>query len=130
MSKLSDFLAKRDTNITDEVAISATIPFKFKIRALNSDEYTTTQKECAKISKKGRTEFDSKKFNEQIILTACVDPDFKNAEEVKAAGCITPAQYLNKVLLPGEQANLVQAISFLSGFDKDLEELKGEAKNS
>lgn len=130
MSKLSEFLAKRDTNITDEVAISATIPFKFKIRALNSDEYTTLQKECAKISKKGRSEFDSKRFNEQVILTACVDPDFKIAEDVKAAGCMTPSQYLNKVLLPGEQTNLVQAISFLSGFDKDLEELKGEAKNS
>lgn len=129
MSKLSEFLAKRDTNITDEVTISANIPFKFNIRALNSDEYTTLQKECTKISKKGRTEFDSKRFNEQVIATACMDPDFKNAEEVKAAGCMTPSHYINKVLLPGEQINLVQAISFLSGFDKDLEELKGEAKN-
>lgn len=130
MSKLSEFLAKRDTNVTEEVMVSDKIPFPFKIRALTSDEYAQLQKECNKPMKKGKIEFDSAKFNEKTILLGCVDPDFKSEEEVKAAGCITPSQYIKKTLLPGEMNNLVQAISQLSGFDKDLDDLKGEVKNS
>lgn len=130
MTKLSEFLAKRDTNITEEVVVSDKIPFPFKIRALTSDEFTQIQKECNKPLKKGKFEFDSAKYNEKVILLGCVDPDFKSEADVKAAGCVTPGQYVRKALLPGEMSNLVQAISVLSGFDKDIDELKDEAKNS
>lgn len=130
MSKLTEFLAKRDTSITEEVRISEKIPFPFTIRPLTSDEFTQIQKECQRPMKKGKVEFDSARFNEKVILNGCVDPDFKKEEDVKAAGCVTPSQYLKKVLLPGEISNLVQAISELSGFDKDIEDLKDEAKNS
>ena len=68
-------------------------------------------------------------FNEQLIINYTVDPNFKDAEVVKKAGCMTPEQLVNKVLLAGEVATLVEEISALSGFDKDLEELREEAKN-
>lgn len=135
MSKLTDFLLNNTVeNLTEEVIVSDRFKvdgeiLKFKIKAVNPDEFSDLQKQCTKVGKKGKVNFDSKMFNEQLIINYTVDPNFKNAEVVKKAGCMTPEQLVNKVLLAGEVATLVEEISALSGFDKDLEELREEAKN-
>ncbi|HFD2064473.1 TPA: phage portal protein [Clostridium perfringens] len=135
MSKLMDFLVNNTVeNLTEEVVISDRFKvdgeiLKFKIKAVTPDEFSDLQKQCTKIGKKGKMNFDSKMFNEQLIVNYTVEPNFKEAEAIKKAGCITPEQLLNKTLLAGEVATLVEQISTLSGFDKDLEELREEAKN-
>ncbi|BDU83499.1 phage tail assembly chaperone [Clostridium perfringens] len=135
MSKLMDFLINNTIeNLTEEVVISDRFKvdgeiLKFKIKAVTPDEFSDLQKQCTKIGKKGKMNFDSKMFNEQLIVNYTVEPNFKDAEAIKKAGCITPEQLLNKTLLAGEVATLVEQISTLSGFDKDLEELREEAKN-
>ncbi len=135
MSKLTDFLLNNTVeNLTEEVIVSDRIKvdgeiLKFKIKAVNPEEFSGLQKQCTKVGKKGKVNFDSKMFNEQLIINYTVDPNFKDAEFVKKAGCMTPEQLVNKVLLAGEVAILVEEISALSGFDKDLEELREEAKN-
>ncbi|MDK0901575.1 phage tail assembly chaperone [Clostridium perfringens] len=135
MSKLTDFLLNNTVeNLTEEVIVSDRFKvdgeiLKFKIKAVNPDEFSDLQKQCTKLGKKGKVNFDSKMFNEQLIINYTVDPNFKDAEVVKKAGCMTPEQLVNKVLLAGEVATLVEEISALSGFDKDLEELREEAKN-
>ncbi|MDU1966861.1 phage tail assembly chaperone [Clostridium perfringens] len=135
MSKLTDFLLNNTVeNLTEEVVVSDRFKvdgeiLKFKIKAVNPEEFSDLQKQCTKIGKKGKMNFDSKMFNEQLIINYTVDPNFKDAEVVKKAGCMTPEQLVNKVLLAGEVATLVEEISALSGFDKDLEELREEAKN-
>lgn len=135
MSKLMDFLINNTIeNLTEEVVISDRFKvdgeiLKFKIKAVTPDEFSDLQKQCTKIGKKGKMNFDSKMFNEQLIVNYTVEPNFKDAEVIKKAGCITPEQLLNKTLLAGEVATLVEQISTLSGFDKDLEELREEAKN-
>lgn len=135
MSKLMDFLVNNTVeNLTEEVVISDRFKvdgeiLKFKIKAVTPDEFSDLQKQCTKIGKKGKMNFDSKMFNEQLIVNYTVEPNFKDAESIKRAGCITPEQLLNKTLLAGEVATLVEQISTLSGFDKDLEELREEAKN-
>lgn len=135
MSKLTDFLLNNTVeNLTEEVIVSDRFKvdgeiLKFKIKAVNPDEFSDLQKQCTKVGKKGKVNFDSKMFNEQLIINYTVDPNFKEAEVVKKAGCMTPEQLVNKVLLAGEVATLVEEISALSGFDKDLEELREEAKN-
>ncbi|HAT4309272.1 phage tail assembly chaperone [Clostridium perfringens] len=135
MSKLTDFLLNNTVeNLTEEVIVSDRFKvdgeiLKFKIKAVNPDEFSDLQKQCTKVGKKGKVNFDSKMFNEQLIINYTVDPNFKDAEVVKKAGCMTPEQLVNKVLLAGEVATLVEEISALSGFDKDLEELREEAKN-
>ncbi|MDU7067850.1 MAG: phage portal protein [Clostridium perfringens] len=135
MSKLMDFLINNTIeNLTEEVVISDRFKvdgeiLKFKIKAVTPDEFSDLQKQCTKIGKKGKMNFDSKMFNEQLIVNYTVEPNFKDAESIKRAGCITPEQLLNKTLLAGEVATLVEQISTLSGFDKDLEELREEAKN-
>lgn len=135
MSKLTDFLLNNTVeNLTEEIIVSDRFKvdgeiLKFKIKAVNPDEFSDLQKQCTKVGKKGKVNFDSKMFNEQLIINYTVDPNFKDAEVVKKAGCMTPEQLVNKVLLAGEVATLVEEISALSGFDKDLEELREEAKN-
>lgn len=135
MSKLMNFLINNTIeNLTEEVVISDRFKvdgeiLKFKIKAVTPDEFSDLQKQCTKIGKKGKMNFDSKMFNEQLIVNYTVEPNFKDAESIKRAGCITPEQLLNKTLLAGEVATLVEQISTLSGFDKDLEELREEAKN-
>ena len=130
-----DFLVNNTVeNLTEEVVISDRFKvdgeiLKFKIKAVTPDEFSDLQKQCTKIGKKGKMNFDSKMFNEQLIVNYTVEPNFKEAEAIKKAGCITPEQLLNKTLLAGEVATLVEQISTLSGFDKDLEELREEAKN-
>jgi hypothetical protein len=136
MSKLMDFLIENEVdNLTDEVVISERFKdkednlLKFKIKAVPPEDFSKLQKECTITKKKGKVEFDSKRFNEQIAINYTVDPDFRNAEAIKKVGCLYPEQFLNKVLLAGELNTLVEEISNLSGFGQDLDELREQAKN-
>lgn len=135
MSKLMEFLLENTVeNLTDEVIVSDRFKkdgeiLRFKIKALSPDEFADIQKQCTIVGKKGKVNFNNKQFNEQVIINYTVEPNFKDAEFIKKSGCITPEQLLNKVLLAGEATTLFEAISTLSGFDKDLEGLREEAKN-
>ncbi|MDU2591713.1 MAG: hypothetical protein E7C86_03750 [Paeniclostridium sordellii] len=135
MSKLMDFLVSNPIeNLTEDIIISDRFKvreeiLKFKIKAVSPDEFSELQKQCTKVGKKGKVNFDSKMFNEQLVINYTVDPNFRDAESIKKAGCMTPEQFLNKVLLAGEVATLVEEISTLSGFDKDLDSLREDAKN-
>lgn len=131
MGRLADFLCEHTVeNITDDVVISKRIPFKFKIRAMNSEEFNSYRKLATNFDvKRKKASFDSKKLNEQIIINHTVDPDFRNADDIKKVGCTTPEQYMNKVLLAGEAEELSQQIQSLSGFDLDINEAVEEAKN-
>jgi hypothetical protein len=64
------------------------------------------------------------------VLNHTIEPNFKDADSIKKAGCQSPEQFLYRSLLAGEIAELAQQISALSGFDKDMEETVEEAKNS
>jgi|AKYZ01.1.fsa_nt_gi Phage XkdN-like protein. len=102
--------------------------FKFKIRNLTSEEYNEIQKMCT-IQKKKSREFDAAKFNNQIILTACIEPNFRDAELIKKAKVTTPTQLLHKLLRPGEMVAIAEEIITLSGFNQDFNELEEEVKN-
>jgi hypothetical protein len=105
---------------------------KFKIKAMTNDEFEEIRKAAASIStKKGKRSisFDTKRFNELVVINNTIDPNFKDAESIKKLGCITPEQYLNKVLLAGEIVELSQQIQTLSGFELEIDELVEEAKN-
>lgn len=136
MSKIMDFLMENTVeNLTDEVIVSDRFKdengelLKFTIKAVPPEEFSALQKQCTVTKKKGKVEFDSKKFNEQIAINYTIDPNFRDAESIKKMGVMTPEQFLNKVMLAGELSTLVESISNLSGFDQDIDELREEAKN-
>lgn len=131
MSKLSQFLIENPVEgITDEVIISNRIPFKFKIKGMSGEDFAQYRKQAVKINAKTQNaSFDSKLLTELMVINNTIEPDFRNAADIEAAGCHTPAQYLYKVLLAGEIEELSQRIQKLSGLNVDLEEKVEEAKN-
>lgn len=127
---LEDFLLGNPITLEDEVKVSDRIPFMFRITAMDNETFTALQKANTKTFKRGKMSFNTLGFNLGLIKECCVSPNFKSAEFVKKAGVLTPEDAIKKVLLPGEIVNLASYIQELSGFDKDTEELKDEAKNS
>jgi Phage XkdN-like protein. len=103
---------------------------KFKIKAMTGSQFSAYQKEATAIAKKKNINFDTGLFHKKIILNHCIEPNFKDSELVKQAGCITPEQFLDKVLLAGEIVDLADEISALSGFGSDTSEVDEDAKNS
>ncbi len=132
MSNLMQFLIDNPVdNLTDEVIVSARLAkFPFKIKGMTGPEFSEYQKLSTKISRHKKVEFDSKVFNELGVLNHTIEPNFRDAESIKKAGCQTPEQFLYKSLLAGEISELSQQISILSGFDKEFEDEVEEAKNS
>lgn len=132
MSTLLEFLIENPVDdLTSEVIVSNRLAkFPFKIKAMTGPEFSDYQKLATRIGKHKKVEFDSKLFNEQVVLNHTVEPNFRDAENIKKAGCTTPEQFLYKSLLAGEIAELSQQISELSGFNRDIEATIEEAKNS
>ena len=132
MSNLMQFLIDNPVdNLTDEVIVSARLAkFPFKIKGMTGPEFSEYQKLSTKISRHKKIEFDSKVFNELVVLNHTIEPNFRDAESIKKARCQTPEQFLYKSLLAGEISELAQQISSLSGFDKEFEDEVEEAKNS
>ncbi|MFJ2042247.1 XkdN-like protein [Paenibacillus taichungensis] len=133
---LQEFLNSNPVdNLTAEVPVSKRFTDKegnlmlFKIKPMTEREHNELSKKCTTIKSRGKTEFDTRKFNSSMVIENTVYPDFKDAESIKAVEVSTPEQYLGKVLLSGEIAKLVEEIMKLSGFDTSMEELVEEAKN-
>ncbi|WP_028988029.1 phage tail assembly chaperone [Thermicanus aegyptius] len=136
MSTLQDFLNSHPVdNLTDEVVVSPRFKdkdgniLKFKIKAMTNQTFDELRKRYTRVGKGRKVEFDAQGFNTAVVIEHTLDPDFKDADSIKKLGCATPDEYLNKVLLSGEIATLVNKIQELSGFDIDMEALVEEAKN-
>lgn len=132
MSQLLQFLVENPVdNLTEEVIVSPRLAkFPFKIKGMTGPEFSEYQKLATKIARHKKVEFDSKVFNELVVVNHTVEPNFKDADSIKKAGCQTPEQFMYKSLLAGEISELAQRISALSGFDNDMEDTVEEAKNS
>lgn len=133
---LQEFLnANPIDNLTEEVVISDRFKdkdgklLKFQIRVMNSRELGEYRKRAVKITKGKKYEVDSQQLLTAIVINHTVVPDFKDAVSIKKLGCMTPEDYLHKVLLPGEIDDLAQKIQYLSGFNRDMDELVEEVKN-
>jgi hypothetical protein len=120
------------TNITEEVYISNRFKeagLKFTIKPVSGDQFAEYKNMVNQIGRHGKVKFNQKLFHELMAINHTIEPNFRDSDAIKAAGCTTAEQYLYQSLHPGEIENLVQQISALSGFDQDEESLKEEAKN-
>lgn len=133
MSTLTQFLIENPVDgVTNEVIISERLAkFPFKITAMTGDQFGDYQSRAAQPAKgKQKVKLDTKLFQQLIVLNHTVEPNFKDAETIKKAGCTSPEQFLYQSLLAGEIVELANQISILSGFNQDLDDLVDEAKNS
>lgn len=134
MSKFQEFLSKRDIKgYTEEVEIPGT-PYKFKIRAIDQSENKILKKASAKTytdKKSGQriTETDVDTYNTKLIAACCVDPNFKDAEWQRENGVAGAEELIEGVLLPGEYINLIVEIQRICGFDTNVNDSIGDAKN-
>lgn len=135
MNALSAFLHPTVTREEKEVIISKRFlgedgkPVPFKIRSLTQEENAAIIKAATrqkKVDGQWQDFLDANELSARTIVEATVFPDFRSAELCEKYGTKDPVQVPGKMLLAGEFARLIDAVSKLSGFDKSLDE---EAKN-
>lgn len=135
MSALSAFLHPAVTIEEKEVIISKRFlgedgkPVPFKIRSLTQEENAAIIKAATKKKKvdgQWQDTLDANELSARTIVEATIFPDFRSAELCETYGTKDPVQVPGKMLLAGEFARLIDAVSKISGFDKSLDE---EAKN-
>ena len=120
-------------DIREEIFVSPRFKdagFKFTISAMTGEQFSSYQKEATAVGRHKKVNFDNKRFNELVVINHTLNPNFKDADAIKKAGCMTPEQFLYRSLRAGEITELVNQISALSGFDPDPEALVDEVKNS
>ena len=133
MNALQLFLTKNSVdNIQDELVISERLKdFKAVIQAMTGDQHTQSQQMCMEnpnSPKKRR--FNTKRFNELIVINCLKEPNLKDPEWLKAAGCADSAALMYKSFLAGEISTIAEKVMALSGCDRDIEEDMEEVKNS
>lgn len=132
MNALQQFLTKNTIdNLVEEISLGGRLKeFKFKIKAMTGSQYNEYQALCIEnpnSPKKRR--FNTKKFNELVVVNCVVEPTFKDAEWIKELGVPDATSAMYKTLLAGEITQLAEACLKLSGFDRDLDDEIEEVKN-
>lgn len=130
---LVQFLAKNQIEgITKEVNIGGRLKdFTFKVKPINQKQFNDYQTICTTIGNKNKSaKFNNGKFNELVIVNHVVEPNLRSTEVLSTVNANTPEEYINKVFLAGEIAQLAEHISEISGFGVTDEELEIEVKNS
>ena len=135
MGKLQEFLTanKVENNITSEVMIKP-FPHPFVIRSITQAENAQIRKSCTitdfnRKTHQKETTTDSQLYITRLLVACTVDPFFKDAEFQAAYGVMGAEALVEKLLTPGQYAELVSAIEEINSFDNDMQELVDEAKN-
>lgn len=123
MSALDEFL-----NLNDVMEIKETIPvivggkkLEIVVRPISETEHNEFQRRANEV-KRNKLIFDSGKYKNLILESCIVEPNFKDAEFLKKAGCLSASEFINKKFPAGAVANIVERIQKLSGFDSyDME---------
>ena len=132
MNALQQFLTENPVdNLTDEINLGGRLgKFPFKIKALTGNQYNEYQSICIENpNSPKKRKFNTKKFNELIVINCLSEPNFKDADWLKSAGVMDSAALMYKTLTAGEIATVSQKVLELSGFDRDMDEEIEEAKN-
>lgn len=104
-------------------------PVPFVIRPITQKENELLIKKYTKRDKKGNETFDRVGYIHELVASAVVFPDLKNAELQQAYGVLGETELLKEMLLAGEFATLAKAVQELSGIDVDINEKIEEVKN-
>lgn len=135
MGKLQEFLTKNivDANVTAEVNIKP-FPHPFVIKSITQAENSQIRKSCTVTELNRKTHqkesvTDTQAYLNKLIVACTVDPCFKDADLQSAYGVMGAEALLEKILTPGQYAELLQAVNDINCFDNDMQELVDEAKN-
>lgn len=140
MSEFSAFFAQNAaTDVIEEVIVSERFqgpngkPIPWKLRTLTEADNESIRKSATKPVKiKGRQysqETDQNEYLAKLAVSSVVYPNLKDAELQNSYGVMGAEDLLRKMLLAGEYIALVQKVTEINKFDRDLDELVEEAKN-
>jgi len=104
-------------------------PVPFVIRPITQKENEQLLKKHTKRDKRGNDVFDRTGYIHELVASAVVFPDLKNAELQQTYGVLGETELLKAMLYVGEFATLAQAVQELSGLDVDINEEIEEVKN-
>lgn len=132
MNALQQFLTTNTVdNLVEEISIGGRLKdFKFKIKAMTGNQYNDYQALCIENpNSPKKRKFNTKKFNELIVVNCVIEPNFKDPEWMKELGVIDATAAMYRTLLAGEISQLAEAALRLSGFDRDFDEEMDTVKN-
>lgn len=135
MGRLEDFLLQADvldTTTETEVTI-APFPFPFRVKSITEGQNKAIRKECEKVNidKKTRqkqVDVDKDLYMNRLVIACTVEPNLKSAELQARYGVLGAEALLDKLLKPGQFADLLQAVQDINGF-ADINEQIDDAKN-
>lgn len=133
MNSLQQFLLKQDaSSIQEQIDLGGRLKgHPLTIKVLSGEQYNSFQQICLEnANSRKKRRFNTKKFNELIVINCLVDPNLKDAEMIKEAGVADSNALLYKCFLAGEISTLSEKILELSGFTDDIEDDMDEVKNS
>ena len=128
ISTLQAFLiqaAKEQTEL--EIDVSKRIGQKFKIKAIDLDEWERIQKLSTEPD--GAQRVNSMAIMKRTAIAGCIEPDFRSAEFIKELGCNTPNEAICRALKAGEIVTLANKILKFSGFGESVEEARKQAQD-
>lgn len=110
-------------------------PIPWQFGAVDGETEAKIRKECTKRlpvpGKKGMfmPETDYDLFNLKLAVKTIKFPDLNDAELQNSYGVMGAEALLQKMLLPGELAEVKKIVVEVNGFDIELDELVDQAKN-
>ena len=104
-------------------------PFNVKCQAIDGERYADIQRTAVDLNKKGGLR-NINLFEMQVltVLDGVVEPSLKDKKLIEHFGCVTPKDLVKKLFLSGEIADLSNAITELSGYEKDTDNEEEEVK--
>lgn len=104
--------------------------FTFQVRGLDEDEWAKCRRQ--NLSNRGlRTEeLNNARFLSQVIYEATIDEDkervWKNKAVWQKLNVVSGVDLVNMLIPPGKKNSIVEAITKLSGYEDDVEDLVGK----
>lgn len=142
MSNLQAFFAQNVEKVTiEEHVVSKRFkdengnPIPWKFGAIDGDQDAANRKACTKRmpvpGKKGlfMPETDYELYTLKNAVSTIKFPDLNNVELQNSYGVMGAEALLQKMLLPGELAEVKKIAQAVNGFDVGMDELVEEAKN-
>lgn len=138
MSELTAFL-KQNKQERATIKIAASESFRnadgslllWEIRPLKSKEAENIRMQCTSMSKKGERKIDTEKFNRMVAAKCTVFPNLDDKDLQDSYGVMGAENLIQEMLdVDGEYQEYIKKILDISGYDKTMEDLVEEAKNS
>ena len=138
MSNLAGFFKPLYTEETREVVISDRFvdengkPIPFKLKSLSQEQMRDIAKRSIRekiVNGKKTQETDTDLFISRCLVTACLQPDFKDEELCKNYGTIDPFELPQKMLLAREYDKLGRVFIDMNGLESGEFDLGEVTKN-